>query len=91
MAKRKIEIFTQGCPKCDEAVQLVNSLVCDSCEVVIWDVKKGCATNECRDNAKRYGVTKYPSIVVNGRLLDCCKGEGKINKDTLVAAGIGSP
>lgn len=88
--KRKVEIFTQGCPKCEDAVSLVKSLACDSCDVVVWDVNKGCATNECRDKVKTYGITQYPAIVVNGRLLDCCKSGGCPDVSTLKAAGIGT-
>ncbi|MDP2961062.1 MAG: glutaredoxin, partial [candidate division Zixibacteria bacterium] len=35
--KRKIELFTAGCPLCDKVVKLVKSLACASCEVKIYD------------------------------------------------------
>lgn len=87
---RKIEIFTQGCPNCDETVSLVESLVCDSCEVTKYNVKEGCATNECRDLATRYGISRYPAIVVNGKLLDCCQPGKKPTLQSLQNAGIGA-
>ena len=88
MAKRKVEVFTSGCPVCEPAVELVKKTACSSCEVVIYDLNAGCATNECRDKAKKYGITKVPAVVVDGKLLDCCK-TGKISEQALRAAGIG--
>ncbi len=88
IAKRLIEVFTAGCPVCDDTVSLVQSLVCPSCELRIYDLRKGCATNECREKAARYGVTAVPAVAVNGVLLDCCRRE-PITADRLRTAGIG--
>ena len=87
-AKRKVEVFTAGCPICDQTVNLVKSLACPSCEVQVYDLREGCATNECREKAVRYGVTAVPAVAVNGVLLDCCR-RGPINAAALRAAGIG--
>ena len=38
--KRKIEIFSAGCPVCEEAVAVVNRLACLSCEVIVLSMKK---------------------------------------------------
>ena len=88
MAKRKVEVFTAGCPVCEPTVELVKNTACDSCEVIIYDLNKGCDTMECREKAEKYGVTKLPAVAVNGKLLDCCQGGG-VNEDTLRAAGVG--
>lgn len=87
-AKRLVEVFTAGCPICDDTVKLVKSLVCPSCELQIYDLREGCATNECREKAKRYGINAVPAVAVNGVLLDCCRRE-PITADRLLAAGIG--
>lgn len=89
-AKRLVEVFTADCPICEETVQLVKSLVCPSCDLQIFDLREGCATNECRDKASRYGITAIPAVAVNGMLLDCCR-QGRITADRLLAAGIGQP
>jgi hypothetical protein len=86
--KRTVEVFTSGCPICEETVALVQSLACPSCDVQIYDLRAGCVTNECRDRARRYGVTAVPAVAVNGVLLDCCRRE-PITADRLRAAGIG--
>ena len=88
MEKRKIEVFTSGCPVCEPVVDLVKKIACPSCDLVIYDLNKGCETNECRDKAKQYGINRVPAVVVNGKLLDCCR-TGAITEDALRAAGIG--
>lgn len=88
MAKRKVEVFTAGCPVCEGAVKLVKSTACPSCEVIVYDLNKGCATNECRDKAKAYGIERVPAVVVNGRLLGCCR-QGPVTVEALKAAGVG--
>ncbi len=37
--KRTIEVFSAGCPACDEAVKLVQSLACPSCDVQVLDMR----------------------------------------------------
>lgn len=87
-AKRRVEVFTAGCPICDDTVQLVKSLVCPSCDLQIYDLREGCATNACRDKATQYGINTVSAIAVNGVLLDCCRRQ-PITADALRAAGIG--
>ena len=90
MAKRKIEIFTSGCPLCEPVVELVKKTACSACDVVVYDLNAGCSTNECREKAKRYGITRVPAVVVNGKLLDCCK-TGSVSEQSLRNAGVGTP
>lgn len=82
--KRKIEVFSAGCPACDEAVALVNRVVCSSCEVEVLDMRDGAVA----ERARRYGVKHVPAVVVNGKLAECCKGQGVTEAD-LRAAGVG--
>ncbi len=89
MAKRKVEVFTAGCPLCDDTVKLVNSLACPSCDVKVYDLREGCATQECRDLAQRYGVKTVPAVVVDGQIADCCRSEG-VSEASLRALGVGS-
>lgn len=85
MKKRKVEVFTAGCPLCDDALKLVRGLSCPSCEVTVYDLRK-----EGMEKAKGYGISSVPSVVVDGSLLDCCKG-GMVNEAELRKAGIGTP
>lgn len=86
--KRKVEVFTAGCPVCDDAVKTVKSLACPRCEVVVYDLNKGCSTGECRKKAEEYGVKRLPAVAVDGKLVECCRTE-PINAEALRAAGIG--
>ena len=88
--KRRVEVFTAGCPLCDHAVGLVTSLACPGCEVHVYDLREGGATNQCREKARQYGITAVPAIAVNGELLDCCR-RSPIDVSVLRAAGIGQP
>lgn len=89
MAKRLIEVFTAGCPLCDGTVQMVKDLACSNCDVVVYDLNKGCATNECRTKATAYGIARVPAVVVDGRLVDCCANQQPVTREALIAAGIG--
>ena len=83
---RKIEVFSAGCAVCEDTVALINSIACPSCEVEILDMHKP----DVAKRAKRYGVHSVPSVVVDGKLADCCAGRGPDERQ-LRAAGIGTP
>jgi hypothetical protein len=89
MAKRFVEVFTAGCPLCDETVKLVRSLACETCEIQVWDLREGGATPEGLEKANQYGIHRVPAVVVNGKLAECCQNQQPISRDALVAAGIG--
>ena len=84
-AKRKIEVFSAGCPACEEAIGLVNRIACPSCEVEVLDMRDRAVA----ERAKRYGVRRVPAVVVNGVLAECCKDEG-VTEAALRSAGVGS-
>ncbi len=83
--KRLVEVFTAGCPLCDETVSLVKKLACPNCDVRVYNLKE-----DGMDKAKQYGVNSVPTVVMNGKILDCCK-RGKPTKADLKATGIGTP
>lgn len=83
-AKRQIEIFSAGCPVCEETIALVYKIACSSCEVTVLDTKK----SDVATRAKRLGIRSVPAVVINGQLADCCIGRGPDEK-TLREAGIG--
>lgn len=83
-AKRKIEVFSAGCPACDETIQLVNRIACPSCEVTILDMMNPAVASR----AKSLGIRSVPAVVIDGKLADCCTGRGPAEA-TLRSAGIG--
>ena len=86
--KRQIEVFTDGCPVCEPAVKTVKEMACASCEVTVYNLVEQCESKICIDKMKEYNITSLPAVVVNGKLLSCCKGRG-VTKEDLVAAGVG--
>jgi len=88
--KRRIEVFTAGCPACEETVKQVQEAACPSCDVIVYALNKGCETNEFRDKAKKYGIRSVPTVAIDGALADCCSGRG-VDIEALKRAGLGQP
>lgn len=84
--KRKIEVFTAGCPACEETLQLVNRIACPSCEVSVLDMKDAAVAKR----AKSLGVRSVPAVAIDGKLADCCAGRGP-DEAALRAVGVGQP
>ena len=82
--KRMIEIFSAGCPACEETVTLVNRIACPSCEVTVLDMHNP----DVARRAKSLGIRTVPAVVINGTLAACCTGSGP-DEATLRAAGVG--
>ncbi len=82
--KRTIEVFSAGCPACEEAIELVNRIACGSCEVSVLDMKEPSVAGR----AKSLGIRSVPAVVIDGKLADCCSGRGP-DEATLKAAGVG--
>lgn len=84
--KRKIEIFSAGCPVCQEAITMVQDNACASCEVTILDMNDPAVSSR----ANNLGIKSVPAVVINGKLADCCAGSGP-DIEALKAAGLGVP
>lgn len=82
---RKVEVFSAGCPACDDAVALVERIACPSCEIEVRNIRDPAVARR----AKELGIRTVPSIVVDGEVASCCRG-GPSEED-LRAAGIGQP
>jgi len=81
---RKVEIFSAGCPACEDAIELVERISCSSCEVSILDMN----TPEVANRARDLGIKTVPAVVIDGKLADCCSNKGP-DEETLRQAGIG--
>ncbi len=82
--KRKVEVFSAGCPACQETIALVKSLACESCDVTVLDMSQP----EVAARAKQLGVHRVPAVVINGKLADCCSARGP-QATILQAEGLG--
>lgn len=84
MAKRTIEVFSAGCPCCDDAIQAVRDASCSSCEVQILDMNDP----KVAARAKQLGIHRVPAVVIDGQLADCC-ATGAVDVDVLRSMGLG--
>lgn len=85
-AKRKIEVFSAGCPVCEETITLVREIACPSCEVIVLDMSDWTVAAR----ARKLGVRSVPAVAIDGKLAACCTGRGP-DEATLRAAGLGQP
>ncbi len=74
MANR-IEVFSAGCPLCEDAVHQSGSLG----EVEVVDMRSA----DGAQRAKQYGISRVPAVVVDGRLGECCRQQAPISVETL--------
>jgi hypothetical protein len=65
--RRKIEVFTAGCPCCTEAVELVEFLAGTKHDIEIRDMHDRAVAVA----ASGYGIRRLPAVVIDGRLADC--------------------
>ena len=84
--KRKIEVFSAGCPVCESAIEHINAIACSSCEVTVLDMNNA----EIAKKAESLGVRSVPSVAVDGKLASCCSETG-IDLEALKALGVGRP
>ena len=83
-AKRKVEVFSAGCPACQATIELVNRLACPSCEISILDMNDINVAKRAHD----LGVRSVPAVAIDGQLAACCAGAG-VQEQALLAAGLG--
>ncbi len=84
--KRKIEVFSAGCPACNDTIEEIKKTSCPSCEITVLDMKDTAVA----ERAKNLGIRSVPAVVINGTVADCCSGRG-VDIETLKAAGLGEP
>lgn len=83
---RSVEIFSAGCPVCQEVIDRVVDIACPSCDVTVLDM----TDPQVAARAKTLGIQSVPAIAIDGKLADCCAGRGP-DEDVLRAAGLGQP
>ncbi len=81
---RTIEVFSAGCPVCQQTVDLVQKIACPSCEVTVLDMNEPGIAARATD----LGIRSVPAVVIDGKLASCCTGGGP-DEATLRAAGLG--
>ncbi len=82
--KHTVEIFSAGGQVCKDFVARIKKMACPSCEVIVLDMKEV----EVSNRAKGLNIRSIPSVVIDGRLADCCAGRGP-DEDGLRTALLG--
>ena len=82
-AKRKIEIFSAGCPVCEESIELVKRIASPGFDISVLNMND----TDVSARAKTLGIGRVPSVVIDGKLAECCVSEG-LTEASLRAAGI---
>ena len=54
--KRHIEIFTAGCPACDDTVEMVKQMVCPCCDVSILKYARKGSRQPCAGAGHTFGA-----------------------------------
>jgi glutaredoxin len=83
--KRIVEVFTAGCPVCDETVEMVRRIACDTCQVEVLNLKEEAVARR----AEELDIRSVPAVVIDGTLAACCAGG--VTEEALRAEGIGQP
>src|ERR1700726_3120048 len=83
-ARRKIEVFSAGCPACKETIEMVNRVACASCEITVLDMQD----TRIPTRAKELGIRIVSAVVIDGKLAECRKNRG-VDEATLRVAGVG--
>jgi glutaredoxin 3 len=81
---RQVEVFSAGCPACEEVIQLVRNIACPSCEVTVIDM----TDTVVAQRAKSLGIHRVPAVLIDGKLAECCSVSG-VSEKSLRAAGLG--
>jgi len=82
--KRKVEVFSAGCAACNDVIETVRRAACPSCELIVHDM----TDTKIAQRAKSLGIRSVPSVVIDGKLADCCAWRG-VDEHILRAAGLG--
>jgi glutaredoxin len=80
---RKIEIFSAGCPVCEETIEAVKREASFSSEVIVHDMRD---TRVAR-RASELGIRSVPAVVIDGKLASCCADRG-VDIGALKSAGL---
>ncbi len=84
--QRTIEVFSAGCPVCDDLISAVQQAACPWCSVVVLDMNDPKAAHR----GEQLGVRSLPAVAVDGALAPCCSGRGP-DLGVVRQAGLGSP
>jgi len=63
--RRQVEVFSTGCPICEETIRLIHRLCGDSCEITVLSVRDETIANRARG----LGLRSFPAVIVDDELV----------------------
>jgi glutaredoxin 3 len=68
--KRRVEVFSAGCPLCHQVIDVVMREAGSSFEIIVRKM------TDARDfgRATTLGIRSVPAVVIDGKLASCCAG-----------------
>jgi glutaredoxin len=69
---KQIEIYSAGCPLCEDAIALVNRIAEPSARISVLDTHQ----QDIAARARVLGIKSLPAVVIDGKPADCCAGRG---------------
>lgn len=85
MDRRKIEIYSAGCPLCDGAASAIEEIAAPAHDVAVLNLNDAAVASR----ARALGVRSAPAVAIDGEILSCCAGGG-LSERTL-REGLGLP
>jgi hypothetical protein len=67
-ARHRIEVFTAGCPVCEEALRMLREIASPE-EITMRDMR---GDKHAQKRARELGIHRVPTAVVNGNVAQCC-------------------
>lgn len=83
--RRKVEVFSAGCPVCDDVASLVEGVAGSAHEVTVLSLNEASIASR----ARTLGVRSVPAVAIDGELLDCCAG--RVVNEKSLRAGLEQP
>lgn len=65
MPRPLVEVFSTGCPICEETIRLICRLCNDFCEITVLSVRDETVANRARG----LGLRSFPAVMVDGELV----------------------
>lgn len=78
----RIDVYTAGCPLCEDAVGIARTTAGDTHEVVVHDLR---TDESALSRAREAGVASVPAVSVDGQVLACCRSGG-VSRQEIEAA-----
>jgi len=63
--RRQVEVFSTGCPICEETIRLIHRLCGGFCEITVLSVRDETIANRARG----LGLRSFPAVMVDGELV----------------------